>query len=164
MTLPTLIWRHRKENLKKCSLQGLEGHPHLRFFAYPTDPLPDLSSYIVLHVEGEPLSPLDADKGLLLLDATWRLSQKMAAKLPQNLPKRSLQIPFATTYPRRQQDCPHPERGLASVEALYLAHLLLQKPLEGILDHYYWKESFLQRIGSTDPFSCMNHEFETNSI
>ena len=37
--------------------------------------------------------------------------------------------------------------GLASVEALFLAHYLLGRPVEGLLDHYRWAAEFLQFNG-----------------
>ncbi len=58
---------------------------------------------------------------------------------------RSLPSHYRTAYPRRQQDCPDPERGLASIEAIYLCYLLLQRQTKGILDHYYWKEQFFKQ-------------------
>jgi pre-rRNA-processing protein TSR3 len=129
--------------LKKCSLTGLESRPHLRFFTYPVDELPDLSGYLLLKVGAPPLSLADSVRGLLLIDATWRLAEKMEKSLPQTLEARSLPNGFRTAYPRRQTGCPDAAAGLASVEALYIAHLLLGRPTEGLLDHYHWKEQFL---------------------
>ena len=62
--------------------------------------------------------------------------------------KRSLVSGYKTAYPRRQDDCPNPEEGLASVEALYLAYLTLGRNPEGLLDFYYWKDEFLNKIKS----------------
>ena len=70
--LPTYIMRHRKENLKKCSLRGLEGRDDCVFFTYPTAVLPDLSSYVVLAMNAPPLTAADAEYGLFLIDGTWR--------------------------------------------------------------------------------------------
>ena len=63
----------------------------------------------------------------------------------QDMPKRSLPGHFVTAYPRKQEDCPDPERGLASVEALYIAHQILGHDTEGLLEHYHWKEKFLEK-------------------
>ena len=38
--MTTAIIRHRRENLKKCSLIGLEAMVGLDFYTYPIDPLP----------------------------------------------------------------------------------------------------------------------------
>jgi len=142
----TVILRHRREYLPKCSLHGLESRTDLSFYTYPQDKLPDLTGYILLKVGAPPLTKEDADKGLLLIDGTWRLAQVMEKNLPMKLIERSLPSGYKTAYPRRPTNCPNPEAGLASVEALYLAHQILGLSVEGLLDHYYWKEPFLNRI------------------
>ncbi len=141
--MQTILLRHRRENLKKCSLRGLEGRPDLSFFTYPNDPWPELSSYLLLTLDAPPLTSADRERGLLLLDGTWRLATVMERHCPQ-IERRSLPSHFRTAYPRRQTECPHPEQGLASVEALYLSHLILGLSTEGLLDHYHWKEEFLR--------------------
>jgi pre-rRNA-processing protein TSR3 len=146
--MKTIILRHRRENLRKCSLTGLEQRSDLVFYTYPIDKLPDLTGYIVLKVDAPPLTPEDEGKGLLLIDGTWLLAQRMAKQLPPNLEERSLPAGYRTAYPRRQTGCPSAEEGLSSIEALYLAHKLLKLSTEGLLDQYYWKEKFLS-INST---------------
>jgi len=142
--MKTIILRHRRENLRKCSLSGLEKRPDLAFYTYPTDPLPDLSGYLLLKVGAPPLAKEEADRGLLLIDGTWRLAQVMEKNLGGELEGRSLPQGFKTAYPRRQTECPNPEEGLSSIEALYLAFLLLGRNPEGLLDRYYWKDRFLE--------------------
>ena len=141
----TIIIRHRKENLKKCSLRGLEGREDLLFLTYPGCSLPDLSHYVMLSVDAPPLSAADARSGLLLLDATWRYAEKMLRHVLSEavVVERSLPAGWVTAYPRRQDDCPDPGRGLASVEALYAAYSTLGRDPRGLLDGYYWKEAFL---------------------
>lgn len=138
---PTLILRHRRENLKKCSLRGLEDREDFRFFTYPKDRLPDLSSYVLLTLDAPLLSKDDKDKGLFIIDGTWRYAETMRRQLPQphQFEMRSLPPTCTTAYPRRQED----GRGLASVEALYVAYCILQKDPAGLLDHYHWKDDFL---------------------
>lgn len=142
---PTIILRHRKENLKKCSLRGLEGREDFQFYTYPKDPIPDLEGYILLDLDAEPLSAEDADKGLFILDGTWRYAEKMYQNTPglEHLIRRSIPKHYKTVYPRKQEDCPNPSRGLASVEAIYIAYHLMGRETTGILDHYYWKDAFL---------------------
>jgi pre-rRNA-processing protein TSR3 len=142
----TIILRHRRENLKKCSLRGLEPCPDFRFFTYPTDELPDLSQYILLTLDAPPLSEADRELGIFLIDGTWRYAQQMQKQLrePHLFQKRSLPAGFQTAYPRRQVDCPEPSRGLASIEALYLSFLILGRSTEGLLDNYHWREDFLK--------------------
>ena len=141
---PTVVIRHRLENLKKCSLRGLEARSDFLFITYPYSSLPNLQNYIILTLNAPPLTETDALNGLLILDATWRYAAKMLKSL-ENQPQfiyRSLPAHYRTAYPRRQEDCPDPERGLASIEAIYLSYQLLQRDTQGLLDNYYWKEQF----------------------
>lgn len=142
----TTILRHRRENLKKCSLRGLESHPDMRFYSYPMKDLPNLSGYLLLTLDAEPLSLNDAASGLLLIDGTWRYAEKMMKFVDGqiNLERRSIPKGFQTAYPRRQEDCPDPDAGLASVEALFIAYAILGRESGGLLDRYYWKEAFLE--------------------
>src|SRR5262245_197737 len=126
---PTVIIRHQRENLKKCSLKGLEARADFRFFTYPAcvqheATFGNLSGYVLLDLEGKPRSKEDAGSGLILLDATWRLAQKMAKNIPElvHVPRRAIPAGFQTAYPRRQDDCPDPTKGLASIEALYISY------------------------------------------
>ena len=154
--MKTLILRHRRENLKKCSLRGLESDPQFAFYTYPKTPLPDLSNYLLLKVGAPPLTFEDRDKGLLLIDGTWALAKVMEEQLPQKMEARSLPTGFKTAYPRRQTDCPDPQSGLSSIEALYVAFTILKIPTDHLLDHYYWKNQFLllnrplSKLGSVD--------------
>ncbi len=144
---PTLIYRHRRENVKKCSLRGLEGDSRFAFYSYPKQQLPGLEQYISLELGAPPLTAADADCGLLLIDATWRyaavMTKQIAPQLSQAI-KRSIPAAFRTAYPRRQDDCAEPELGLASVEALYIAYKILGWPADRILDNYHWREEFLE--------------------
>jgi len=142
---PTIILRHRRENLKKCSLRGLEGRDDMRFFRYPGPVLPDLQGYIVLGMDAPILSEDDQDAGLFILDGTWRYAARMWENTAEikKLTVRSLPKNIRTAYPRKQEDCPDPERGLASIEAIYIAYHLLGRRTAGLLDHYHWKERFL---------------------
>jgi len=118
----------------------------MRFFTYPKDLLPDLSSYILLTIHAPPLTATDNMYGIFLIDATWKYAQTMFQQLekPPLFQERSLPNGFHTAYPRRQEDCSDPTRGLASVEALYIAYRILGRDATGLLDHYYWKEAFLK--------------------
>lgn len=138
-----MIVRHRKENLKKCSLRGLEGREDCEFIKYPFESLPPLENYVMLVMEGAPpLSKEDANKGLLLLDSTWRYLPKMIAAVG-TVEKRVLPGQYKTAYPRTQDDCIDPDRGLSSLEALFISYKILGRSTEGLLDHYHWKDQFL---------------------
>jgi pre-rRNA-processing protein TSR3 len=142
----TLILRHRRENVKKCSLRGLENRQDTSFFSYPIQQLPNLSGYILLGMDAPELSHEDKDKGIFLIDATWRYALKMFHQVPNHasLTIRSIPSCFVTAYPRRQDDCPDPSKGLASIEALYIAYLILGRDPSGLLDSYHWREKFLE--------------------
>lgn len=144
----TIILRHRKENLKKCSLHGLETREDLHFLTYPNDPIPFLENGILLTLEAPPLSEKDQGRPLFLIDGTWRYAAVMAKTLPhpKQWIRRSLPPNIRTAYPRKQTACIDPTRGLASVEALYVAHLILGYRTKGLLDHYYWKQTFLAQF------------------
>lgn len=146
---PTIVLRHKKENLKKCSLRGLEFRSDFRFFTYPNPTLPDLSTYMVLAIDAPPLTINDAHLGLFILDGTWTYAEKMFKNTPalHKLEKRSLPL-VKTAYPRRQDDCEDPTRGLSSIEAIYIAYTILGYSTEGLLDHYYWKDEFLKNFKS----------------
>lgn len=148
--LPTIIWRHRKENLKKCSLKNLELREDLLFFTYPKDKLCDISNYVVLTLDdAPPLTEEDSEKGLFFIDATWKYAEVMKKTLSgnKNLLWRSLPNLYKTAYPRVQTACPDPTHGLATVEALYISYLITKKDPSGLLDHYHFKDDFL-RINS----------------
>lgn len=143
---PTIILRHKKENLKKCSLRGLETRKDFNFHKWPGE-CPEMINYIYLTIDAPPLSTDDHDKGLLLIDGTWKLAKKMENQLEGNLAhleKRAIPGHFRTAYPRKQTECIDPTRGLASLEALYIAFSIMGRETEGLLDNYYWKEDFLK--------------------
>jgi pre-rRNA-processing protein TSR3 len=144
--LPTVIIRHTRENLKKCSLKGLENRSDFIFHTYPLNNFLTLQNYIYLCVDAPPLSKEDFSYGLLVIDATWRLAGKMEKVLNpmiQTMIPRSIPGNIRTAYPRYQDDCIDPERGLASIEAIFSAYELMGRPTDGLLDGYYWKEKFL---------------------
>ncbi|MCS6978158.1 MAG: hypothetical protein NZM31_14285 [Gemmatales bacterium] len=139
----TIIVRHPNEKPVKCSVWPLRHRSDLLFLEYPPTQMPDLSGYVRLDPSGLPLSQADADKGLLLLDGSWRWAEVMTKRF-SHVPARSL-VGIRTAYPRASKTYPDPEGGLATVEALYAALRMLGRPTEGLLDHYYWAEEF-QRL------------------
>lgn len=142
----TVIIRHKKENKKKCSLQYLKEHTNIPFYVYPKDFLPDLKNHILLTLDGPVLTSADKAMGICLLDATWKHAQKMQKHVLANYPEipfRSLPSECMTAYPRKQTNCSNPKCGLASIEALFLAYLILDRDPLFLLDGYLWKQSFL---------------------
>lgn len=144
---PTIIFRHNRENLKKCSLVGLELRDDFLFYTYPKDILPEgLDNYFLLSFDGPQLTKADRDKGIFLIDGTWKYAEKMQSQLqfPPDIHLRSLPPMIQTAYPRRQEGCPLPQRGLSSLEALYVSFKILGKDTSNLLENYYWKEQFLR--------------------
>jgi pre-rRNA-processing protein TSR3 len=142
---PTVIVRHAHENPKKCTILPLRGRPDVLFLNHPLRQRPSLDGYVRLAADGPALSAADADRGILLLDASWRWAAAMTRDF-EDVPPRSL-AGWKTAYPRVSKLGTDPDNGLASVEALYLAYHLLGRPTAGLLDHYRWAAEFLQLNG-----------------
>src|SRR6202011_3398829 len=85
----TIIVRHPKENPRKCSILPLRGRPDLLFLHHPVKERPALDGYIRLAAEGPALSAADADRGVLLLDGSWRRAEAMMRSF-LDVPPRSL--------------------------------------------------------------------------
>lgn len=144
---PTFILRHRRENLRKCSLSGLEERDDMVFFTYPYSKLPDLKNYCLLVMEGAPeLTIDDKNCGIFILDSTWRYLPNMMKTVEGSgiINKRTLPGGFKTAYPRRQEDCSDPTRGLSSIEALFIAYHILGRDTANLLKKYHWKEQFIK--------------------
>lgn len=139
--MKTIVIRHRKENLKKCSLRYLQRDPNVEFLTYPLKHPRCFERCLRLRVDAPPLTYADRHSSLLLLDATWALADKMESTLQLSIPCRSLPKGFVTAYPRRQDV----DGGLASIEALYIAYLILGEEKTDLLNHYHWKHSFLEK-------------------
>lgn len=145
--LPTIILRHRKENLKKCSLRGLEGRKDMIFYTYPNDSPSSLEHYIMLDMSGPCLSKKDVSYGLFLVDGTWNYAKTMTKQVEKIHPliKRSLPENLITAYPRKQTGCLNPSQGLSSIEALFTAYLILGRDSKDLLANYYWEKEFLKK-------------------
>jgi pre-rRNA-processing protein TSR3 len=142
---PTVIVRHPRENPRKCSILPLRGRADLIFLTYPVKNPPPLEGYIRLAADGPKLSPADADRGVLLLDGSWRWAESMNRAFLE-VPPRSLRG-WTTAYPRVSSRGTDPDNGLASVEALYVAYHVLGRPTAGLLEQYRWAEEFLRANG-----------------
>jgi pre-rRNA-processing protein TSR3 len=139
---PTVIVRHSRENPRKCSVIPLRGRPDIVFLTYPVEDRPPLDGYVRLAAEGPPLSLADAEKGVLLLDGSWRWAAAMTRDFV-DVPARSLHG-WRTAYPRVSKLGTDPDNGLASIEALFVAYRLLGRSTNGLLDSYHWADTFLR--------------------
>jgi pre-rRNA-processing protein TSR3 len=140
--LPTIIVRDAHENPRKCSILPLRGRCDLVFVTYPVRRMPKVEGYVRLAADGPELSMADADCGLLLLDASWKRAAAMTRAF-EHVPARSLHG-WQTAYPRTSKRGTDPDNGLATVEALFIAHHLLGRATAGLLDHYHWADEFLR--------------------
>jgi pre-rRNA-processing protein TSR3 len=141
----TIIVRHPKENPRKCSVVPLKGRADVLFLGYPVAHLPPLNGYVRLAADGPELSEADRDRGILLLDGSWRWADAMVADFA-HVPPRSLHG-VVTAYPRVSKLGTDPDNGLASIEALFAAYHRLDRATDGLLDSYRWAAEFLKRNG-----------------
>jgi pre-rRNA-processing protein TSR3 len=140
---PTIIVVHPRERRSKCTVEPLRGRDGFIFWTFPEPGPEPLDGYVRLGIGGPLLSTDDADRGLLVLDGTWRLADRME-KFFRDLPLRSLPR-LQTAYPRVSRLYPDPQGGLATIEAVYTAYRLIGRPCGGLLDRYHWAAEFLAR-------------------
>ena len=139
---PTIIVVHPRERRSKCTVEPLRNRTGFEFWKFPNEYNAPLDNYVCLSIDGPPLSEQDVDKGLLVLDATWKLAQRMQPQYAE-LPQRSLPE-WRTAYPRKSKTHTDPDTGLATIEAIYLAYHILNRDTAGLLEHYYWADEFLR--------------------
>ena len=140
------IIRHPKERRRKCSLTPLEGRADIEFYRARPGWTFDMTGFTVLGLDAPEISEADAGRPLLLLDSTWRLLPQIETCLVGQGVRRTLPV-VATAYPRVSKIAEDPVGGLASVEALYLAKLMLGERDHSLLDAYFWRTTFLKNLG-----------------
>lgn len=138
-----LILIRRGEDPRQCTVRPLRGTPGLEFRPYPLRQKPDLARHLLLAPDAPPLSPADAERPLLLLDASWRRAAAMR-KAVGTVEARSIPPGWRTAYPRRSKTHADPATGLATVEALYAALCTLGRRDDALLRFYPWRETFLE--------------------
>jgi pre-rRNA-processing protein TSR3 len=131
-------------------LTPLEGREDITFYRARENWSFDVSGFTVLALGAPELSVADVGRPLLLLDSTWRLLPQLEACLHGEGVRRTLPA-VATAYPRVSKIAEDPHGGLASVEALYLAKLLLGERDDDLLKAYYWREIFLENMKRANP-------------
>jgi len=120
----------------------LRGRDEFIFWTFPERGPKPLDSYVRLGIGGPILSSEDAKHGLLVLDGTWRLAERMK-KSYLDLPVRSLP-PWSTAYPRVSKNFADPQDGLATIEAIYAALRILGRDTSDLLNQYHWGDRFLE--------------------
>lgn len=143
MTPPTIIVVHRAEKRSKCSVEPLRKTGEFIFWRYPKRGTESLAGYVRLGLGGPQLSVEDRDRGLLLLDGSWRWAAKME-KSYTDVPVRSLG-PWQTAYPRQSRVFADPVEGLATIEALYAALCQMGRRTDDLFASYHWGSLFLDR-------------------
>ena len=143
-TMHILILRDPRESMAKCSLTRLRGTHGLHFVDYLPERRLVAGERVLLHPDGEELSGADRGRDLFLVDCSWRRVDKLIATVDGSLLRRRLP-PLETAYPRKSKTFDDPSGGLASVEALYAACLLMGEERAEFLAEYRWKEEFLRR-------------------
>ena len=146
MTTISII-RHPKERRSKCSLTPLEGRADISYYKARDGWSFDVTGFTVLTLGAKELSADDAGRPLLLLDSTWRLLPQLEAYLSGEGVRRTLPT-VATAYPRVSKIAEDPLGGLASVEALYFAKLLLGERDDSLLSGYHWRDTFIETLRS----------------
>ena len=136
-----LIIVRRGEDPAKCTVRPLRGTPGLDFLPYPLRQKPDLSHHLLLAPDAPPLTRADANRPLLLLDASWCHAAKMR-KAVEPVEARSIPPGWQTAYPRRSKIHDDPDTGLATVEALYAALCVLGIRDDSLLRFYPWRDAF----------------------
>ncbi|MBL8692987.1 MAG: hypothetical protein JNJ88_02705 [Planctomycetes bacterium] len=147
MTSPlrVLIVRDARESTKKCSLTPLRGLAGVEFRSWVRERPIALPPCTLLHPDGAALSPLDAELPILLVDSSWHHLPQVLRDLTGEPPRRSIPPGFVTAYPRRSRLYEDPASGLASVEALYVASVLLGIERLDFLHGYRFAPEFLSR-------------------
>lgn len=143
--VPISVIRHPKERRSKCSLTPLEGRSDIDFYRARLGWSFDVTGFTVLALGAPVLSDADAGRPLLLLDSTWRLLPQVEACLHGDAVYRTLPA-VDTAYPRVSKIAEDPLGGLASVEALYFAKLLLGERDDALLSDYYWRDAFIENL------------------
>lgn len=146
--IPTTVIRHPKERLAKCSLRFLHDRPEMTFLRARPGFTFDATGFLLLAVDCPPLGPADHGRPLLLLDSTWRWLPQLRGCVVGTPIERSIPAGVVTAYPRTSRLFADPPAGLASIEALFVARLLLGDRDPTLLTGYHWREQFLASLAT----------------
>ncbi len=142
--MDVLILRDPRESTRKCSLTPLRGMQGIRFLEYRRERRYAVGRRVLLTPAGELLQPADRGLDLLVVDCSWRRVPSLLATLEGELLPRRLP-PLVSAYPRVSRTFADPTEGLASVEALYAASVLLGDPHPEWLRDYRFAAAFLEQ-------------------
>ena len=144
--LKVVVLRDPKESIRKCSLTPLRRRNDFTFLEWRGGlSLFDASGMTLLAVDAPSLSRVDSGRPVLVLDCSWKKVERMTRCLRGEPPRRSIPEGLVTAYPRKSKTFPDPEAGLASVEALFVASLVLGEEDRSLLEGYPFVLDFLER-------------------
>lgn len=135
----------RKERPGRCSLTPLRDDARFRVVFFDPKVPCVVEGGVLLHPEGPPLFAADVDRGIVLVDGSWKYSRRMVVGLSGRHEWRSIPPGLVTAYPRRAKAGTDPAMGLASIEALYAALWIGGRAPADLLSRYHWREAFLSR-------------------
>lgn len=138
------------EKANKCTIVPLADRADFRLIRVKGPPkLGPLEATVLLHHEGECLTTLRQKMGVVsgiaAIDCVWRRLPVLHRRLAEPVPVLA-RIPdgFETAYPRRSAKETDPSRGLATIEAIFIASALLGRPDTTLLAKYYFGAKFLE--------------------
>ncbi len=158
--IPFWVVQDHKENRRKCTVEPLRGAPGLELLRLgkprPGESMISVPSGILLAVDAPVLTRadralLDADdeRRCVVLDGSWArltpLCQRLDLSSADVLERRSLPRELQTAYPRTSKLWDDPSGGLATIEAMYAATVILGAPRPDLLEHYHWADEFHRR-------------------
>ena len=80
MNPTTIIVVHRAEKRSKCSVEPLRKTGEFIFWRYPKRGVEPVEGYVRLGLGGPQLSIEDGERGLLLLDGSWRWAARASSR------------------------------------------------------------------------------------
>ncbi len=137
-----LVLRDPREAWARCSLRPLRGRADIRFVTWTERLELEAGPRVLLAPDAPVLGPADLGLGLFVVDCSWRRLPLIGRAVTDAPPRRSLP-PLRTAYPRRSRTFPDPDTGLATVEALFAAGVLLGRRDPSLLEGYHFAERFL---------------------
>ena len=147
------IFVDKTERLGKCTILPLIGREDFDIVRIGSGDLPPLTGDFLLHPDGAPLVRVAGAAGdvrVAAIDCNWSRLAPILRRVPGTLPPLA-RIPdgFVTAYPRRNKQDRDPPKGLATIEALFLAAAFRGIWDETLFDQYYFKAAFLAQNTAT---------------
>ena len=137
-----LVLRDPRESWKRCSLRPLREREDIEFVTWSEDLELEVGRRVLLDPTAPVLTAADRGHGLFVIDCSWRRLERIGRAVV-DAPLRRALPPLKTAYPRRSTTFDDPTEGLATVEALFAAAVLLGRPDPTLLAGYRFAADFL---------------------